>query len=91
MLKHIEIQKENLSSTADSKLAGITFVFTGTMKMDRVRAQEIVRSLGGEVSSSVSSKTSFVVVGENAGSKLNKAKALGIKIIDEAKFQEMVK
>lgn len=91
LLKHIEIQKENISNKASLKLADMTFVFTGTMKMDRVKAQEIVRSLGGEVSNSVSPKTSYVVAGENAGSKLDKAKALGIKIIDEAKFQEMVK
>jgi DNA ligase (NAD+) len=73
------------------KLKGKSFVFTGTMKMDRIKAQEAVRSLGGEVSSSVSENTSYVVVGENAGSKLDKARELEIQILNEYEFLKLVK
>ena len=61
------------------------------MNMDRIKAQGIVRDLGGEVSSSVSPKTNYVVAGENAGSKLEKARELGVKIIDENTFEKMIK
>ncbi len=102
LLKQVEIQSENiggnggntsgsLGGNVNSKVSGKTFVFTGTMKMDRIDAQEIVRKLGGDVSSSVSSKTSYVVAGDNAGSKLDKAKELGVEIIDEAKFLDLIK
>ena len=78
--------------STSQKLAGKSFVFTGTLPtLDRVEAQETVRRLGGDVSSSVSSKTSFVVAGEEAGSKLNKARELGVKIIDEAEFLKMIR
>lgn len=91
LLKNVEIQFGVENNVINSKFNGKVFVFTGTLKMDRVKAQETVRNLGGNVSSSVSSNTSYVVAGENAGSKLNKAKELGIEIIDEKKFEEMVK
>lgn len=87
LLKQVEIQ----AVESGQKLKGKSFVFTGTMEMDRDQAQEIVRKLGGEVSSSVSSKTSYVVAGENAGSKLDKARELGVEIIEERIFNEMVK
>jgi len=86
LFKQIEIKSEK----AESKLSGKSFVFTGTMQLDRVKAQEIVRELGGEVSSLVSKNTSYVVAGENAGSKLDKAKELGVTILSEEKFREMV-
>lgn len=89
LLKHIEILKEK--NTGNLKLQGKTFVFTGSIVMDRTEAQNIVRKLGGEVSSSVSSKTSYVVAGENAGSKLDKAQELGVSIISENQFLQMVK
>ncbi len=89
LLKHIEIQKEKF--VAHSKFQGKSFVFTGSITIDRTKAQEMVRKLGGEVSSSVSSKTSYVVAGENAGSKLDKAKELGVSIISENDFLKMVK
>ncbi|MCD6134008.1 MAG: NAD-dependent DNA ligase LigA [Candidatus Omnitrophica bacterium] len=73
-------------------LGGKKFVFTGELsKWSRYEAEELVRSLGGEASSSVSKKTDFVVVGNNPGSKLRKAKELGIKIISEEEFERMVK
>ena len=74
-----------------SKLKGFTFVLTGTLKtMSREEAKERIRTLGGEILESVSKKTSFVVVGEEPGSKYGKAKQLGIKIINERKFLEMI-
>ena len=89
LLKHTEIAKEKI--VADSKFAGKSFVFTGSIAMDRTEAQEIVRKLGGEVSSSVSKNTSYVVAGENAGSKLDKAQELGVEIISEDEFLKMAK
>ena len=75
----------------DSALAGKTFVITGTLpNMTREEATQFIESNGGTVSSSVSKKTNFLVCGENAGSKLEKAKALGVTIIDEAGLEGMV-
>ena len=59
--------------------------------MTRNEASDIITANGGKVSSSVSKKTSFVLAGEEAGSKLTKAQSLGVKIIDEKEFLEMVK
>lgn len=74
------------------KFAGLTFVLTGTLEsMSRDEASAIIESFGGKTSSSVSKKTSYVLAGESAGSKLTKAKELGIKIIDEQQFKEMIK
>lgn len=71
---------------------GLTFVLTGTLPtMTRNEASDIITANGGKVSSSVSKKTSYVLAGEEAGSKLVKAQSLGIKIIDENEFLEMVK
>ena len=64
--------------------AGLTFVLTGTLPtMTRDEASELIKKNGGKVSGSVSKKTSYVVAGEEAGSKLTKAKELGVNIIDE--------
>ena len=87
LMKQVKIEEVK----AGKKLEGKSFVFTGTLNMDRVAAQETVRKLGGEVSSSVSKNTSYVVAGENAGSKLEKAQRLGVAVIDEEKFLEMIK
>jgi DNA ligase (NAD+) len=71
----------------EKTFAGMTVVFTGELSsLARAEAEERVRALGGKVTGSVSKKTSFVVAGENAGSKLEKARALGIRIITEAEF-----
>jgi DNA ligase (NAD+) len=73
-------------------LNGKTFVFTGELKnRARADAEQIVRQLGGSASSSVSGKTDFLVAGENPGSKYQKAKQLGIRIIDESVFEKMIK
>lgn len=69
-----------------------TFVLTGTLKnYKRSEAQKIIEDLGGKVSSSVSKKTSFVLSGEDSGSKLTKAQSLGVKIISEEEFVQMLK
>jgi DNA ligase (NAD+) len=70
--------------------AGKTFVLTGTLPtLKREEAAAKIESLGGKVSGSVSKKTDFVVAGEEAGSKLDKAQKLGVKIIDEKEFLKM--
>lgn len=84
--------EEKRRAPVSSKLAGKIFVFTGDLKgYSRTEAEELVRNLGGDASSSVSKKTDFVVAGESPGSKYDKAKALGVKIIDEKEFDKMVK
>ena len=76
---------------ASEKLAGLTFVLTGTLEsMTRSQAQELIEKNGGKVSSSVSKKTSYVVAGEEAGSKLTKAQQLGVNIIDEKSLIDMI-
>jgi DNA ligase (NAD+) len=74
-----------------SALAGKTFVLTGTLpKLTREQATEMIEAAGGKVSSSVSRKISYVLAGEEAGSKLEKAKSLGVPVIDEAEFRQML-
>lgn len=74
----------------DSAIGGKTFVITGTLPtMSRAEAQEYIEQRGGKVSGSVSKKTDYLVAGESAGSKLDKAKALGIEIIDEETLRNM--
>lgn len=76
----------------DDRFAGQTFVLTGTLsKYTRDEASAIIESYGGKASGSVSKKTSFVLAGENAGSKLTKAESLGIRIISEDEFEEMIR
>jgi DNA ligase (NAD+) len=66
-------------------LEGLTFVLTGTLpRLTREQAKEMIESAGGKVSGSVSKKTSYVVAGEDAGSKLEKAESLGVKVLEEA-------
>jgi len=70
---------------ADGRLAGKTLVLTGTLPtLTRDTAKEMIESAGGRVSGSVSKKTDYVVAGAEAGSKLDKAQALGVEILDEA-------
>ncbi|MDI6817413.1 MAG: NAD-dependent DNA ligase LigA [Actinomycetota bacterium] len=75
----------------EQRFTGQTFVFTGTMsKMTRSEAEAIVKSMGAKASSSVSKKTAYVVVGEDAGSKYDKAKSLGVKILTEEEFMGLI-
>ncbi len=79
------------AETKGDSLAGQTFVLTGTLSsMTRGEAGEKLKALGAKVAGSVSAKTSCVVAGENAGSKLDKANALGVKVIDEAEFLKLI-
>ncbi len=78
-------------ATKTDELAGKTFVLTGTLQsMTRDEASDIIKSKGGKTSSSVSKKTSFVIAGESAGSKLDKALNLGVIILNEDEFLSMV-
>jgi DNA ligase (NAD+) len=72
-------------------LKGQTWVLTGTLSMPRIRAKNLLESLGAKVSGSVSGKTSVVLAGEAAGSKLAKAEKLGVEIIDEEAFIALMK
>jgi len=84
--------RQALPEVKTNKLTAKTFVFTGELKgFSRSEAEELVRLSGGNFSSSVSNKTDFVVAGESAGSKLRKARELGVKIIGESEFKEMLK
>ena len=83
-----EIEDEN----SDNRFLGKTFVLTGTLeKFTRDEASEIIEKFGGKTSGSVSKKTSYVLAGEDAGSKLTKAQSLGIPVITETQFDEMIK
>ena len=76
----------------DDRFAGLSFVLTGTLQQfTRDEASAIIESFGGKAASSVSKKTSYVLAGENAGSKLTKAKSLGIPILSESDFLEMIR
>lgn len=81
-----------VQTTKSIKLKDMSFVFTGELKqLTRDSAKEKVRNLGGETPASVSASTDFLVAGASAGSKLDKAKKLGVKIITEKEFLEMIK
>jgi DNA ligase (NAD+) len=73
----------------EGKLAGKTFLFTGTLEIPRAKAQEIVRKAGGTVAAGLSRKVDFLVAGDDPGSKLAKARELGIPVIAEREFLEM--
>ena len=76
---------------AGTLFEGMTFVLTGTLPtLSRAQAQEMIRKNGGKTTGSVSKKTSIVLAGESAGSKLDKARELGVRIIDEAQFLQMI-
>ena len=90
--KAMGLNMSNLTEIEDKRFEGMTFVLTGTLiRYGRREAQEIIEKFGGKASGSVSAKTSIVLAGESAGSKLKKATDLGIKIISEAEFEEMIK
>lgn len=89
LLKHVRVQKETVSTAG--KLSGKTFVLTGTLpSLGRDEAGEMIRKAGGKVSSSVSKNTDYLLAGESAGEKLEKAEKLGVKVISETQFRNML-
>jgi len=94
LLKHITIEKVEAGESVnlqEGKLKGLTFVLTGTLQaMDRDKAKEIIRNMGGDVSVSVSKNTSYVVSGDEPGSKVLKAKSLGVRVLNEEEFLKMI-
>lgn len=80
------------TQTNDNRFEGMTFVLTGTLEtLKRDEAKKIIESFGGKVSGSVSKKTTFVIAGEEAGSKLEKAQSLGVNVLSETEFLEKIK
>ncbi len=91
-LEKLGVKPEAAQQAKSDKLKNKTFVLTGTLQnMTRNQAGDIIKLHGGQTSSSVSKNTSYVLAGENAGSKLDKAQALGITILTEDDFLEMIK
>ncbi|HLP43884.1 MAG TPA: NAD-dependent DNA ligase LigA [Candidatus Nanoarchaeia archaeon] len=91
LLEQVTIEKV-AKPTVDQTLAGRTFVLTGTLSgLSRDEAKKMIKDRGGDVSGSVSSKTNFVVAGEEAGSKLDKAQELGVTILSEEEFVKMLR
>ena len=91
-LKKSGVNMKSLKEVRDTRFVGMTFVLTGTLPTyTRSEASDIIESFGGKTSSSVSKKTSFVLAGEEAGSKLDKANKLGVKVINEDEFREMIR
>jgi DNA ligase (NAD+) len=84
--------KGNKQENTDNRFEGMTFVLTGSLPtLSRIEASDIIENYGGKVSGSVSKKTTYLLAGEEAGSKLTKAEELGISIINEEEFKEMIK
>ncbi len=93
LLKQVKIEPLDVARGSQSlRLTGKSFVVTGTLSsMSRDEAKDKIRALGGDISESVSSKTSYLVVGENPGSKFGKAQELGVEILDEKKLLNILK
>lgn len=92
LLREAGVSFESTDTVKDARFTGMTFVLTGELSgYKRDEAAAIIESYGGKASSSVSKKTSYVLAGENAGSKLKKATDLGIPVINEEQFNEMIK
>ena len=90
-LKLTQDQRPTPAQTGGADLAGKTFVVTGTLvKYQREEIEALIRQLGGKASGSVSKNTSYLVAGEKAGSKLEKAKALGVPVLTEEEFDQLI-
>ena len=92
-LKEAGVNMQSLEEeSTDNRFEGMTFVLTGTLsKYSRNEASDIIEKMGGKTSGSVSKKTTYVLAGEDAGSKLTKAQSLGVNVISEDDFEEMIK
>ena len=92
LLREAGVDFRSHEEKKDDRFAGMTFVLTGALeRFTRDEASALIESFGGKASSSVSKKTSYVVAGENAGSKLTKAQSLGIPVLSEDEFAEMLR
>ena len=90
--KDLGLNMQSKTLITDTRFEGMTFVLTGTLPTyKRSEAAAIIEGFGGKTASSVSKKTTYVLAGEETGSKLDKANALGVAVIDEAEFNEMIK
>ena len=91
-LKEYGIKFEIKSEKQDNKFKGLTFVITGSLSAySRNDASEIIESKGGRMSSNVSKKIDYLIAGEASGSKLEKAKNLNIKVLNESEFMKLIK
>ena len=92
-LKQAGVNMESLEEeSTDNRFEGMIFVLTGTLsKYSRNEASDIIEKMGGKTSGSVSKKTTYVLAGEDAGSKLTKAQSLGVAVISEDEFEELIK
>lgn len=84
------VQIQALQRSTTGKLAGMSFLITGTLSVKRDDAKDFIEKNGGKILGSVSSKLNYLVVGDDPGSKLEKAQGLGVKIISWEELQEMV-
>jgi DNA ligase (NAD+) len=90
-LREAGVNFECREQVEDNRFAGMTFVLTGALSLfTRDEATAKIEGMGGKASSSVSKKTTYVVAGENAGSKLKKANDLGIPVLTEQEFLDML-
>jgi DNA ligase (NAD+) len=85
-----ERDPKGAAPAADGPLKGTTWVLTGTLSLPREEAAEMIRAKGGKVSGSVSAKTTYLLAGEEAGSKLEKAQKLGVKVLNEEEFRKLI-
>ena len=95
LIEKLKLAGVNMKSleeeSTDNRFEGKTFVLTGTLEtLTRKEAEDIIEKFGGKTSSSVSKKTDYVIAGEEAGSKLTKAQSLGVTIISENEFKQMI-
>jgi DNA ligase (NAD+) len=91
LLKYLEIVNPEKNKIKNTNISGKTFVLTGTLEsMDRDVAKAKIKEMGGSVLGTVSKNTDYLVVGENAGSKLQKAEELGVKILSESEFKKLL-
>ena len=90
-MDELEVQNVDRPQVSDSPISGLTIVFTGTLAtMTRAEAKSRAEALGARISGSVSAKTGLVVAGEGSGSKGRKAQELGVRVVDEAEWLELL-